>query len=94
MKKLEVLVAAGMIERKLTSKIAPLINSDLVGKIHLVRREYYEGDKIVTAGGRVFGVTALADNLNNAIYNAYSSLSTIHFKGMYYRKDIGKKGLA
>ncbi|MGA1823560.1 MAG: phosphoribosylamine--glycine ligase [bacterium] len=67
-------------------------NSENVSIFHAGTKK--EGDKIVTAGGRVFCVTALADNLTHAINTAYSSLSTIHFEGIYYRKDIGKKGLA
>ena len=46
-----------------------------------------------TAGGRVLGVTASADNLAAAIDNAYRAVSEIHFEGMHYRTDIGRKGL-
>lgn len=50
-------------------------------------------DEIVTAGGRVLGVTALGGNIKLAIAKAYQAVDLIHFKGMHYRKDIGKKGL-
>jgi phosphoribosylamine--glycine ligase len=53
-----------------------------------------EGNKILTNGGRVLGVTALGNTLANAISNAYSATEKIHWKNKYYRKDIGKKGLA
>ncbi len=43
---------------------------------------------IVTNGGRVLAVTALADNIIIAKNNAYKRLSTIGWNGMYYRKDI------
>lgn len=49
--------------------------------------------KLVTAGGRVLGVTALGDTLASSIASAYDSVSKIHFEGMHYRKDIGAKGL-
>ncbi|GAG82818.1 unnamed protein product, partial [marine sediment metagenome] len=49
--------------------------------------------KIVTSGGRVLGVTALDSNLKSAIDRAYQAVSLIKFEKMYYRKDIGKKGL-
>ncbi|MGQ0376734.1 MAG: phosphoribosylamine--glycine ligase [Nitrososphaerota archaeon] len=52
-----------------------------------------EGNKILTNGGRVLGVTALGDTLARAISNAYSTTEKIHWKNKYYRKDIGKKGL-
>ncbi len=46
-----------------------------------------------TAGGRVLGVTASGADLKDAIANAYDAVSNIHFEGMHYRRDIGKKGL-
>ena len=47
--------------------------------------------KIVTAGGRVLGVTAIGSNLDEAIKTAYEGVSKISFKDMHYRKDIGIK---
>ena len=51
------------------------------------------GDDIVTAGGRVLGVTACGTDLQNSIERAYAAVSKIHFDGMQYRRDIGAKGL-
>ncbi len=51
------------------------------------------GDKIVTNGGRVFGVTATGPNLKEALAKAYQALGLISFEGMQYRKDIGAKVL-
>lgn len=48
-----------------------------------------EGDKIVTGGGRVLGVTAAAPTLTAALGAAYQAAGRIHFEGMHYRKDIG-----
>ncbi len=45
--------------------------------------------KIVTNGGRVLGVTALGDTLEDAIQNAYAAATPIHFENMHFRKDIG-----
>lgn len=45
--------------------------------------------KIVTNGGRVLGVTALGDTLEDAIQNAYAAAAPIHFENMHFRKDIG-----
>ncbi len=45
--------------------------------------------KIVTNGGRVLGVTALGDTLDDAIQNAYAAAAPIHFENMHFRKDIG-----
>ncbi len=52
-----------------------------------------KNNQIVSAGGRVLGVTAWADNLKEAIDKAYQGIEKIHFENSYYRKDIGKKGL-
>ncbi len=46
-----------------------------------------------TAGGRVLGVTAAGKTLTAAIDHAYAAVSKIHFEGMHYRRDIGRKGL-
>jgi phosphoribosylamine--glycine ligase len=48
---------------------------------------------IETAGGRVLGVTAGADDLETAIGRAYRAAREIRFEGMHYRDDIGRKGL-
>ena len=50
-----------------------------------------EGDKIVTAGGRVLGVTGTGDTLEAAIRAAYGAVSVISFDGARYRSDIGIK---
>lgn len=53
-----------------------------------------ENGKVLTNGGRVLGVTALGDSLEQAISNAYYNVKKISWPSMYYRYDIGKKGLA
>lgn len=49
---------------------------------------------VVTAGGRVLGVTALGETLEKARDRAYQAVETIRFDGRIYRKDIGAKALA
>jgi phosphoribosylamine---glycine ligase len=49
--------------------------------------------EVITNGGRVLGVTAVADNLQSALNKAYAAVKLIHFEGMHYRKDIGAKSL-
>lgn len=48
---------------------------------------------VVTAGGRVLGVTSRADNLEKAIAQAYEVVKKIGWDGCYYRNDIGQKAL-
>ncbi|HEY3628368.1 MAG TPA: phosphoribosylamine--glycine ligase [Terracidiphilus sp.] len=50
--------------------------------------------KVVTAGGRVLGVTASALSLREALDRAYQAMSEIQFQGMYFRRDIGHLALA
>jgi len=52
-----------------------------------------ENDKVLTNGGRVLGVTALGDSLQQAISNAYSAADKVNWPNKYSRQDIGKKGL-
>jgi len=50
-------------------------------------------DSIVTSGGRVLGVTALGNSIENAIKRAYKAVDKISFDGAYCRRDIGRKAL-
>jgi len=47
--------------------------------------------RLVTAGGRVLGVTAVADDVASAIERAYQAVGRIRFEGMHFRKDIGRR---
>jgi phosphoribosylamine--glycine ligase len=52
-----------------------------------------DGDRVVTSGGRVLGVTASGRTLREAHDSAYRAVSAIRFSGMQYRRDIGAKAL-
>ena len=52
-----------------------------------------DGDRLLTNGGRVLGVTATAEDLKSALALAYSRVEKISFANAYYRKDIGKRAL-
>ena len=49
--------------------------------------------QLVTDGGRVAGVTGVGENFEQALALAYDAINCIHFEGMYYRRDIGRKVL-
>ena len=49
--------------------------------------------RLVTAGGRVLGVTAVEGDLEGAISSAYAKVEKISFENAYSRKDIGKRAL-
>jgi phosphoribosylamine--glycine ligase len=49
--------------------------------------------KLVTSGGRVLGVTAVADTLQDAVREAYGLADRISFENRYLRRDIGQRAL-
>jgi phosphoribosylamine--glycine ligase len=51
------------------------------------------GDKIVTGGGRVLGVTALGTTVQEAMDRAYRGVAAINWDGVQYRRDIGGKAV-
>jgi len=51
------------------------------------------GEKILTNGGRVLGVTGLGNSIKEAISHTYQAVEKINFEGMHFRKDIGAKAL-
>jgi phosphoribosylamine--glycine ligase len=52
-----------------------------------------ENDTLLTAGGRVLGVTAVNDTLQSALDLAYERVNKVDFSNAFYRKDIGKRAL-
>ncbi|MCL5023878.1 MAG: phosphoribosylamine--glycine ligase [Nitrospirae bacterium] len=53
----------------------------------------FDDGNIVTAGGRVLGVTALGSDIGSAKEKAYRAVGKIHFEGMHYRTDIADRAL-
>ncbi|MBA3029534.1 MAG: phosphoribosylamine--glycine ligase [Desulfobacteraceae bacterium] len=52
-----------------------------------------KGKSIVTTGGRVLGVTALGDSVEEAVKKAYAAAGKIKWSGVYFRKDIAQKAI-
>ena len=50
----------------------------------------YENGKFYTNGGRVLGITATADTLDEALTKAYTAVDKVKFDGAHYRHDIGR----
>ena len=61
-------------------------------KVFHAGTRFHEG-RLVTAGGRVLGVTAGGNDLAAAIQNAYAAVEKVNFEGLHHRTDIGQKGL-
>ena len=49
--------------------------------------------KLLTKGGRVVGITAIANTLSDAVKQAYTDAEKVNFENKYFRKDIGKRAL-
>ncbi len=52
-----------------------------------------KNDKIVTAGGRVLGITALGKGIEEAVTKAYQAVEKIKFEHMFFRRDIAAKAM-
>lgn len=68
------------------------IPNDIIDKVYIAGAKK-DGERLVTSGGRVLGVTETAGDLESAIEKAYALVSRIHFDNAYFRKDIGKKAV-
>ena len=69
------------------------IPADLEAEVFVAGAKEKDG-QLLTAGGRVLGVTALAEDLPGALKKAYAAVERIHFDNAYYRRDVGKRALA
>jgi len=69
------------------------IPNAITDKVFIAGAKEKDG-KLFTDGGRVLGVTELADSLENAIKKAYADVSEISFENAYFRKDIGARAIA
>ena len=76
-------------EKGFEMTIAPEVADDVY-----VAGARLEGGKLLTNGGRVLGVTSVAESLGDAINASYKKAEKIKFGNAYYRTDIGKKALA
>ncbi len=68
------------------------IDDDCCAQVFVAGATLSDG-KLLTSGGRVLGVVATADNLENALNKAYKEVEKVHFDNAFYRKDIGQRAL-
>ena len=69
-----------------------IISDDIKNNVYVAGARI-SNDTLLTAGGRVLGVTAVADDLKSALSLAYERVNKVNFSNAFYRKDIGKKAL-
>ena len=68
------------------------IPADIADSVYVAGATLKDG-MLLTNGGRVLGVTSVADTLENAINLSYAKVRKITFGNAYYRHDIGKRAL-
>ena len=69
------------------------IPADLDAEVYVAGAKLEDG-KLLSAGGRVLGVTATAENLKAAVEKAYAEAEKVTFENAYSRSDIGKRALS
>ena len=69
------------------------IPEEIEESVYVAGAEIKDG-RLVTSGGRVLGVTAIADTLADAVSDSYGLVKKISFENAFYRTDIGKRALA
>ena len=69
-------------------------DEDFGGILYVAGAKLAEDGAVLTNGGRVLGVVARAEKLEDAVAEAYKQVEKVHFDNAYYRKDIGAKALA
>ena len=69
-----------------------VIPDEISNSVYVAGAKMAEG-KLLSAGGRVLGVTAIAKDLKSAIDKAYENVKLIKFDNAFYRNDIGQRAL-
>ena len=68
------------------------VDKDIEAEVYVAGAKL-ENDKLLSAGGRVLGVTAIGDDLSDAVKKAYVNVPKVNFANAFYRKDIGARAL-
>ncbi len=87
-----VVLASDGYPEKYDSGFPITVDGEVDGKLYYAGAKLKDGE-VVTAGGRVIGVTAVADDLTSAIAKAYKETEKVHFDNKYKRNDIGARAL-
>ncbi len=88
-----VIMASGGYPKSYQNGFEITVAKDMEAEVYFAGAKEADG-KLVTAGGRVLGVTAVADTLADAIALSYENVQKIHFDHVHYRTDIGQRALA
>lgn len=87
-----VVLASNGYPEKYDSGFPITVDGDVDGRLYFAGAKLKDG-RVVTAGGRVMGVTAVASDLKSAIAKAYKETDKVSFLNKYKRNDIGARAL-
>ena len=87
-----VIMASGGYPTAYQSGFEITVDLDMSSELYVAGAKEADG-KLVTAGGRVLGVTSVADTLGEAIAASYENVKKIHFENAHFRTDIGKRAM-
>ncbi len=87
-----VIVASAGYPEKYESGYEITIAPEVLDSVYVAGAKLADG-KLLNAGGRVLGVTAIGDTLEEAIASAYEKTTKVHFANAYSRSDIGQRAL-
>ena len=87
-----VILASDGYPQKYASGFEITVDEGIDAEVYVAGAKLADG-KLLSAGGRVLGVTATADTLPEAIEKAYAAVPHVRFENAYYRKDIGQRAL-
>jgi phosphoribosylamine--glycine ligase len=88
-----VVIASGGYPGKFESgkEIFGIVEAEKSGEVKVLHAgTRREGERVLSNGGRVLGVTASADSLNGALQKVYDAAEKVRFEGSHYRRDIGR----
>lgn len=87
-----VIMASGGYPTAYKSGFEITVDPDMSSELYVAGAKDADG-KLVTAGGRVLGVTSVAETLEKAIAVSYENVKKIHFENAHFRTDIGKRAM-
>ena len=88
-----VIMASDGYPQKYASGFEITMNDSVKDSVYVAGAKLSEDGKLLSAGGRVLGVTAIGTTLSEAIENSYEKVKGVSFDNAYYRHDIGQRAL-
>ena len=88
-----VIMASDGYPQKYASGFEITMDDKVKDSVYVAGAKLSEDGKLLSAGGRVLGVTAIGETLPEAIANSYDKVKGVAFGNAYYRSDIGQRAL-